>query len=223
MPAFSVAIFDMDGLLLDSERPIRDAWLQVCAELGAPIDDLAYLGAIGRNARDSRAHLLSVCSPGFDYERAVERVASMLENRYGQSGYPLKDGVLDLLQLLSSRSIPMAVASSSSHEEVRRRLSNAGIAPFFGAIAGGDEVANGKPAPDLFLLANERLARHKPDQCMVFEDSEPGAEAALAAGMRVVIVPDLRPPSDTVATRCAATVHSLRDAVPLCTAWLGGT
>ena len=221
MAKFSAAIFDMDGLLLDSERPIRDAWIQVCTDSGAPIDNVAYQGAIGRNASDSKAHIMSVCGPGFDYQSATAKVASILETQYGQRGYPLKDGALEILAWLRSHGIPLAVASSTSHQEVGRRLRAAEIAGFFDAIAGGDEVEHGKPAPDLYLLANERMARARPDQCIVFEDSEPGAEAALAAGMRVVIVPDLRPPSAAVTKRSAATVTSLRDAIALCKSWLG--
>lgn len=221
MAIFTVAIFDMDGLLLDSERPVQDAWLQVCADFGAPIDEAAYRGAIGRNARDSRTHIKTVCGPSFDYERAAVEVESILETRYGQHGYPLKDGALEILTWLRSHGIPIAVASSSSRKEVEHRLYNAGIAQFFGAIAGGDEVLNGKPAPDLYLLANARIGREQPGKCIVFEDSEPGAEAALAAGMSVVIVPDLRPPSDIVAERSLAIVSSLRDAITFCKTWLG--
>lgn len=222
MTTFRAALFDMDGLLLDSERPVREAWMQVCAAAGAPIDEEAYAGVIGRNARDSRAHLLSICGPALDYPRAAAEVERVLEDRFGRTGYPLKPGVLELLTWLQARGVPMAVASSTGHREVARRLEQAGILPFFGAVAGGDQVSRGKPAPDLYLLASERLGRVRPEQCLAFEDSEPGAQAAIAANMRVVIVPDLRQPSGALVQRSAARIASLRDAIALCEGWLAG-
>ncbi len=89
------------------------------------------------------------------------------------------------------------MASSSRRSEVRRRLTNAGVIDMFEAFACGDEVVNGKPAPDLFLLAAERIGV-EPGQCLGFEDSEAGAMGALGAGMGVVLVPDLQPPSTEV-------------------------
>lgn len=217
---FSAAIFDMDGLLLDSERPIRDAWIQVCSESGVNLTEEDYRGAIGRNARDSRAHMEAVCGAAFDYDLASSQVAAILKSRFGEIGYPLKDGAVEILTWLRDRGVPTAVASSSNHHEIASRLHKAGIASFFSALAGGDEVNQGKPAPDLYLLAAQRLGVDRPEDCLAFEDSEPGAEAAITAGMGVVIVPDLRPPSVAALSRSVATLASLRDAITDLDDWI---
>src|SRR4029453_166271 len=118
---------------------------------------------------------------------------------------------LALLQALRNRAVTCVVASSTHHDEVRSRLAQAGLAGYFSAVSGGDEVERGKPHPDLFLLAAQR-AGHDPSLCLVFEDSEHGARGAIAAGMWVVIVPDLKTPSDDAAAACVAVLASLHDA-----------
>ena len=106
----------------------------------------------------------------------------------------------------------MAVASATARAEIERRLASVGLLQRFGAIAGGDEVAHGKPAPDLFLLAAERLGR-KPAECVVLEDSEAGVKAAAAAGMAPVMVPDLVEPSSATRALATAVLPSLAEAL----------
>jgi HAD superfamily hydrolase (TIGR01509 family) len=105
--------------------------------------------------------------------------------------FPLKPGALQLLALLRQRGVPCAVASSTYVEEVRRRLAQVGVLDFFQALAGGDEVLRSKPDPAVYLLAASRLGV-APAQCLAFEDSDHGARAAHVAGLRVVLVPDLK-------------------------------
>jgi beta-phosphoglucomutase-like phosphatase (HAD superfamily) len=101
---------------------------------------------------------------------------------------------------------------------VRRRLDRTGLLGFFGAVCSGDEVRKGKPSPDLFLLASQRLGV-APQDCLVFEDSEYGVIGALAAGMSAVIVPDLKLPGADTASNCIAVLESLEQALPRCAAW----
>jgi beta-phosphoglucomutase-like phosphatase (HAD superfamily) len=105
--------------------------------------------------------------------------------------FPLKPGALELLRLLRQRGVPCAVASSTYADEVRRRLTTVGVLDFFQVVAGGDEVARSKPDPAVYLLAAARLGV-QPVRCLAFEDSDHGAAAAHQAGLRVVVVPDLR-------------------------------
>ena len=211
IPRFRAAIFDMDGLLLDSERPIRDAWLQATRELGVPLADADYLQVVGRNEADSRSLLQQRFGATVSYEAVRERANALIAHALGLAGYAVKPGVVVLLQALHERRVPCVVASSTHRDEVERRLAQAGLAIYFDGFSGGDEVRRGKPHPDLFLLAAQR-ARQAPSACLVFEDSEHGAHGAIAAGMSVVIVPDLKTPSDDACAASLAVLSSLHDA-----------
>jgi HAD superfamily hydrolase (TIGR01509 family) len=217
---FAAAIFDMDGLLIDSERPILDAWIKAADELGLPLAADALLHALGRRAEDARVLFRAAFPAEFPFDRARARVQALLSAQREQAGFAVKQGVAALLVRLAERGIPCAVASSTRRAEVERRLAAAGLAPYFGALVGGDEVEHGKPAPDTFLLAARRL-EVDPARCVVFEDMEHGARGALAAGMQAVLVPDLKQPSDEVRTLCLSVLTSLELLDPHFSAWFG--
>ncbi|HEY9064821.1 MAG TPA: HAD family phosphatase [Burkholderiaceae bacterium] len=221
MPPFRAAVFDMDGLLLDSERPVRDAWLQAAAEHQVALSVADYLTVVGRNERDSRVRLLELFGDDAELLGAVRRRADgLLAERFGAAPFPVKPGAQRLLQALNDAKIPCAVASSTAHDEVHRRLERAGLRRHFAAICGGDEVAHGKPAPDLYQLAIRRLEADAA-RSVAFEDSNYGARAAMAAGLAVVVVPDLKPPEPAWQAHCLATLESLDDAYRQRAAWFG--
>lgn len=215
---FAAAIFDMDGLLLDSERPILDAWLQSAEELGLALSADALIQALGRRAEDARVLFRAAFPTDFPFERARSRVQALLTARREQGGFVVKPGVVALLARLGALGIPCAVASSTRRAEVERRLEHADLATYFRALVGGDEVEHGKPAPDTFLLAARRL-EVEPARCVVFEDMEHGALGAIAAGMQAVIVPDLRQPGDEVRPLCLSVLPSLELLDPHFDAW----
>lgn len=216
---FTAAIFDMDGLLLDSERPIRDAWLRQSAAGGTPLSPADYLLTVGRNRADSMLVLTDKLGSRAAAEAMYSSVDAELEAAMQGSGFALKPGALALLQHLHAQGLPLALASSTRHAEVRRRLQLAGLLAFFGAVHGGDQVERGKPHPDLFLLAAASLGLD-PAQALVFEDSSYGAQGALAAGMGVVLVPDLKQPDPAIAPHCQI-LPSLTQAPAHCPAWFG--
>lgn len=218
---FAAAVFDMDGLLLDSERPIRDAWLQAAAELGAPLTEAGYLRVVGRSVRDGDAMLLETF--GGDaalLQRTRERADAAVARRFAAAPFPVKPGALRMLQALHGAGVACAVASSTAQHEVQRRLEAAGLRRYLAAVCGGDEVARGKPEPDLYLLATERLGV-APAASLAFEDSNHGARAALAAGLAVVVVPDLKPAEPPWRERCLAVLDSLDDAARCSVEWFG--
>jgi HAD superfamily hydrolase (TIGR01509 family) len=215
---FRAAVFDMDGLLLDSERPIRDAWIEATRELGITLDGATYLQVVGRNEADSRTMLQALLGAGVAYDSVRQRAAALIAEALGETGYAVKAGVVALLQALRGRGVPCVVASSTHRAEVEQRLAQAGLAHFFDGFNGGDEVRRGKPHPDLFLLAAQR-AQQQPAHCLVFEDSEHGARGALAAGMSVVIVPDLKTPADDACAASLAVLASLEDAIERVDEW----
>jgi HAD superfamily hydrolase (TIGR01509 family) len=214
---FSAAIFDMDGLLLDSERPVKDAWQALARQHGASLSDAIYLQCIGKNAPDTDAVLAPVFEGRISYSEACAAVTASLRESLRQ-GYPVKPGVIDLLTRLRALRVPCAVASSTDRDEVVHRLEKAGLIDFFDSISGGDEVVRGKPNPDLFLLAAQRIAA-EPRNCVVFEDSEFGAMGGLAAGMSVVLVPDLKIPAQSVQQQCLMVLTSLEDALQSMDEW----
>ena len=209
---FKAAIFDMDGLLIDSERAIARAWIEGAKALGFPLAMHDFVRVIGRAAQQSDAILADLLGGEEALRATAAKARTLLPHADGGPVFPLKTGALPLLEALHAAGIPCAVASSSNVEEIRHRLGHVDVLRFFECIAGGDEVTHGKPDPALYLLAAARLGV-APEACIAFEDSENGARAAQAAGVRVVIVPDLAHPPDDVAARAHGVIHSLAEAV----------
>lgn len=218
---YTTAIFDMDGLLLDSERPIRDAWESVLAGMGRVYDHQLYLSAVGRSLADTRVLFSQGHGPGFDFDAALAQVRRLLADTVEGAGFAVKPGVRELLAELAGRGVGRAVASSTAIGRVGQRLEKAGLLGHFTALAGGDEVLRGKPEPDIFLLAADRLGV-APSACLVFEDSSYGAQAALAAGMGVVMVPDLKPPTEEAGRRALRILASLEEAPGFLDEWFCG-
>ncbi|HUA65531.1 MAG TPA: HAD family phosphatase [Alphaproteobacteria bacterium] len=213
-------IFDMDGLLLDSERPYRDAWLVVSDQKGYPLNELTYMQSVGRDDRDTRAIFCAQLGDNFPYDEICAGVRIIVDQHTGEKGHALKDGVVDLLEDLAQRSIPCAVATSTIRQKALARLGQADILRFIRDVSGGDEVTRGKPEPDLYLLAAKKMGV-APGQCLVFEDSAPGARAAHKAGMRVIVIPDLMEPPEDVRKFSFGIFSSLRDARPAIERWVG--
>jgi HAD superfamily hydrolase (TIGR01509 family) len=204
-------IFDMDGLMLDTEPISLVAWQAAASELGYELDIRTYdrLIGLGHTAACDllRKHFGQDCPIDALSESAMQRYRASLD----AEGAPLKPGLDDLLHYLEAQRIPRAVATSTETELARDLLRLTGILDRVDLVVGGDEVESGKPAPDIFLRAATRLG-HAPHACIVLEDSGPGIRAAAAAGMRSILVPDGRPPAADAAQLAYAVVESLIDA-----------
>ena len=216
---FRAAIFDMDGLLLDSERPILEAWLQAERELGCGFEPELFLRVIGRRGSEGAALFRASLGSAFPYDEVRARV-QVLMAAVRERGYAIKPGARELLARCRAEGLRCAVASSTRRAQLEQRLTSARLYEYFQAFAGGDEVERGKPAPDIFLLVAERLGA-APSQCLVLEDSEHGARGAVAAGMQAVIVPDLNQPSDEARAFSLAVLPSLMHAAEHFEAWFG--
>ena len=207
--AVKAVIFDMDGLMFDTERLARDAWRRAMAEHGYALDDSVYLTAVGRTVEVACRIFLDALGPDLPIDDIEAAKARYLQEML-TPGPPLKEGLVALLDGIADLGLSTAVASSTARAEVARRLSSVGLLERFDVVVGGDEVALGKPAPDLFLRAGEDLGVAAAD-CVVLEDSEAGIRAAAAAGMIAVMVPDLVEPSPVVRELAAAVVGSLSE------------
>lgn len=213
----AAVLFDMDGLMFDTERLILRSWQRALADFGYEASEEVFMRSVGRTVAATNQILRAAYGPNFPLETTNNRTGDYVWQEVDANGAPLKPGLLALLDFLETRGLPKAVASSSERASIERLLRSVAIQPRFAAIAAGDEVVQGKPAPDIFLLAASRLGVD-PARCLVLEDSEAGACAAHAAGMTAIIVPDLKPPSDEVARLAAAVLpdlHAVR-------AWLVG-
>lgn len=208
----------MDGLLIDSERVIMHAWIAAAGEHGLALSQDDYVAVIGRTEAESRELLTSLLRGDAAYRAISGRATRIVEEATRRSSFPLKDGAAELLRALQDEGIRCGVASSSSTPEIRQRLGRVGVLGRFAALAGGDEVPRGKPDPAVYGLAAARLGI-LPHDCMVFEDSENGALAALAAGAQVVVVPDLVRLPESITARSVRVLGTLREAVDQIPAW----
>lgn len=212
-PAVRAVIFDMDGLIFDSERAAREAWRAALLAHGHALADETYLQAVGRTAPEARAVFVRAFGDDLPVEAIEADKTRRLLTLLGEAP-PLKPGLGEVLDEAGRLGLPAAVASATAAPEVRRRLAAAGLERRFAVVVGGDEVRAGKPAPDLFLRAAELLGV-PPEACLVLEDAEAGVRAAAAAGMAAVMVPDLAQPSAACRALCTAVVESLAAAVPV--------
>jgi HAD superfamily hydrolase (TIGR01509 family) len=203
-------IFDMDGLLLDSEPLYRVTWKAAGSSLGFPIDDVLYERFVGRGNVEAEKILREHFGEIFPLDEFHKRWRSDWDERLAAAPLARKPGAMELLDFLDARGIPKALATSSPRDLAVRCLGE--LAARFTAIAFGDEVSHSKPAPELFLLASQRLGI-APADCLVLEDSEAGVRAARAAGMDVIMVPDLVPPSPEVASMATRVCKTLREVV----------
>jgi HAD superfamily hydrolase (TIGR01509 family) len=204
------AIFDMDGLMLDTERIDYAACRRASAAMGHALEADLYMRTIGRTSVDTRRIFMEHYGDSFPYEAFRRQWREARAHIVAGEGIALKPGLLELIDHLRATRVRLAVATSTVRADALRLLTDAGLLPQFDALVCGDEVEQGKPAPDLFLKAAGLLGIG-PAECVVLEDSEPGARAAHAAGMRVIVVPDLKPPSADVAALCVAVCRTLHD------------
>ena len=206
---FAAVVFDMDGLLIDSEVVYREAWTFGAKAVGYPGSTEFFTTLIGIPYADCIPRIDDHFGPDFPMAE-FERVCNARVTERASNGFPLKPGVRELLALLADMDLPRAVATSSHRASAARHLSSAGIHGFFDCIVGRDDVARGKPHPDLYAKATETL-RARPAACLALEDSWTGVQAALAAGLASVMVPDLAPAPDEAHTRCLRVVSDLHE------------
>ncbi len=209
----------MDGLLIDTESLYKDAWQEAARELGVDLTDAFYKTLIGRTNPEGEVLIAAQFGAALPLDVFRSRWAELWRARVRTSGMPLKPGVVELLDFLEARQVPIAVATSSDRAFTAFSLESAGLAARLARRVSGDEIRHGKPAPDIYLEAARRLGVDGA-ACVAFEDSEAGVLAASRAGMRVVMVPDLQSPSAEARRAAAAVVTSLHDALPLLTEWL---
>ena len=194
------AIFDMDGLMLDTERPCISAWIAAGKKLGIKIEEKVPLSAIGRDRDAIRRIFKEALGEDLPFDELKAEMWRLVNIQVEKEGLKHRPGLITILDHLKSQGIPIAVATSTHRERAEKRLDFAGIRDRFGILVGGDEIENGKPEPDIFLLAAKKLGKD-PSVCVGFEDSPAGLRSLAAAGIRSVFIKDLvEPPPEVLAT-----------------------
>ena len=194
------AIFDMDGLLFDTERLFQRVWHEMAAERGLTLDGGFALAVCGTTGAAEEA-VVRRYFPGAEPAAIIEEL-NRRTRALEQTEVPLKPGVCTILKGMREDGWRIAVASSSPPDMIQHNLSLTGLRDFFDGLVSGNEAARGKPFPDIFLLAAQRLGLPASD-CWVFEDSVNGVRAGIAAGCKTVMVPDLVPPLPEFYAQCA--------------------
>jgi len=207
----SAVVFDMDGLMLDTEPIYKAAWQQASTELGFDLDDQSYSRFTGRTSADCERELVRLFGADFPMPRFRQRWQELWRLSVEDGGISTKPGLLAFLSFVKDQALLSAVATSTEAGLAEFSLRNAGIAHSFDALVSGDQVARSKPAPDIYLEAARRL-ECDPVECVALEDSDAGVLAATAAGMVTVCIPDLKPPSDEAAAAATRVVASLNEA-----------
>lgn len=197
-------IFDMDGLLLDTEAAHMAAMTATVAALGLDVPHDLFLRIVGVDRAHARAIIERATAPDFP----IDRFYADSDRRFADIAITKRPGVDELLAALDARSLRRAVVTSTAREKAHARLAAAGILARFDTIVTVDDVADPKPAPDPYLLAAERLGA-RPGHCLALEDSHNGVRAAAAAGCRTIMIPNLLPPTDETRALVAATLPSL--------------
>ena len=177
-------LFDLDGVLVDSNRMHRESWEAVAAERGLPIRDAERIGNCGLRTLDVVKTYLHWDVDEATAIRIGERKEALYREWIRTRGIPAIPGAVDYVRAARAAGVPCAIGSSAPRENVAACLAALGLEGAFGAVVNGEDVAHGKPAPDIYLLAAERLGV-APPRCIVFEDAAAGVAAGHAAGMRV--------------------------------------
>lgn len=201
-------IFDMDGVLFDTERIAVRSWEKAGCDLGVPGMGNIVPSVLGFSQNASWDTVRKITGDDFPYDEFRKRVHDYSFAYFERYGVPVKDGVRIALSYLKDNGYQTAVATSTRRVSAMHHFEQTGLAGYFDAFVCGDEVTNGKPAPDIFLIAAKKLGV-LPECCMVMEDSPNGLKAASAAGMVPVMVPDLVQPDDELRQLFAYQLASL--------------
>ena len=208
-------LFDMDGVVIDTEKLYTRFWMEAAADLGHPMTLTQALQMRSLGSIESQEKLDSFFGSGvLEYDVLRNRRIELMEAFIAEYGIEEKKGIRELLARLKEKGIRCAITSSSSIPLIRRHLGDLGLLDGFTALCSGKDVPRGKPAPDIYLHGAATLGI-APEHCLAIEDSPAGIEAAWRAGCMAVIVPDQDQPDGEVLSRSFAKADSLLDVMEL--------
>lgn len=213
---FKAVVFDMDGVLLDTEKVYRICWKKNGMSLG--ISEAEMNEICDKLAGGTKKHNAGIfkekLGEDFDYLKFRQKVMDMFESHLLEHGIEIKPGVAETLQILKQKGIPLALATSTDREHATDRLLKTGLFGFFDETVFGDEIENGKPSPDIYLKACNKLGV-LPETAIGVEDSMNGVIAASAAGLYTVMVVDLIKPNEIIRNRTDKIYVTMTDMLEL--------
>ena len=183
-------IFDMDGLMIDTEPISKEFWKQAIEHQGFEMDEDFFAPLIGRNKAGVKDLMHKRYGQNFDFDKASTMRDKSMEDHVNKHGVSMKDGLIQILDCLDELGLKKAVATSTEMDSMKRKLSSIGVLDRFDTYVTGDQVQFGKPNPEIFLTAATRLGV-SPHNCIVLEDSNAGISSAYDAGMRPILIPDM--------------------------------
>lgn len=194
---YDSVVFDMDGVIFDSERLVLESWLQIANRHGLdPVElEEVMFRCIGVNAGATKDIFLAHYGADFPYEEYKNECSRWFHSHFDNGRLPMKPGIRELLQYLKEKGYRIGLASSTRIAVVTQEITDAGLLPYFDHLTGGDMLKRSKPAPDIFLMACESIGS-VPAKTIAIEDSFNGIRAAHAAGMFPVMVPDMIAPDE---------------------------
>ena len=208
MSGCRAVLFDMDGVIFDSERVLMGCWQELAAAWGYGDVEAVYHRCIGVTTAATEIILKDAYGEDFPWKDFRRQTTARYLEKYSGGRLPVKPGVRELLAFLNGRGVPLALASSTDGALVRRWLTDAGLLDAFQLLVTGDMVQNSKPDPEIFLKACALLGV-EPTDSYVIEDSFNGIRAACAGGMHPLMVPDLLPPDGEMAQKAEAVLPDL--------------
>ena len=209
---FDAVVFDMDGVIFDSERATMQCWLLLAEKYGIKNIEKPYLACTGTTIAKTKQIMLDAYGEDFPYDEYAKEASRMYHEKYDGGRLPMKSGVIEILDFLKSNGKKIALASSTRKETVINQLRDAKILDYFDEVITGDMVTKSKPEPDIFLLACEKIGV-EPNRAYAIEDSYNGIRAAFRGGLRPIMVPDLLPANREMRNMAEAVIDSLDDVV----------
>jgi HAD superfamily hydrolase (TIGR01509 family) len=203
-------VFDMDGLMFDTERVFVQAWDAVGERMGVGKAGDMVLKTIGMSTQSAYGLWTARFGEDFDMDALRAHTRAFLRAYYQTHDTPLKPGLFEALDALKARGLALAVASSTKRAEALGHLDGAGVTGYFDALIFGDMVERTKPDPEPYRRACQALGLG-PEVCLALEDSPSGIRSAHAAGLRVAMIPDLYPPDADILSRLCARLDSLAE------------
>ena len=214
LPKIRGVLFDMDGVILDSEKLYARFWMEACHFYGFPMTREQALTMRSANRQVGASRLQGYFGPKADYKQIRFKRIELMDAYIEEHGVEAKPGIFDLMDALHQLSIAAAITSSSPKERIQNHLGSLGLYHRFDKICSGYEVPCGKPAPDIYLYGAREL-NLDPGECIALEDSPTGIEAAYRAGCIPVMVPDLDQPDENTLSMLFAKADCLTDIIPL--------
>ena len=207
-------LFDMDGLVLDSESLYTRFWREAAQALGYTMTVEQSLGMRSLGKKLGQPYLESLYGPGIDYTTLRNKRIELMEVYVDQHGIAPKAGIYELLDYLEANGIAAAITSSSPMESIERHLAAVNLLHRFQKFCSGHNIPNGKPAPDIYLLGAKELGL-KPEECLALEDSPTGVLSAYRAGCLPVMIPDLDQPGEETQKILFAKADSLAHVIDI--------